>query len=137
MTGPLKWILHYLAVNIQNLFFHDIQPKGFLIQRYNHCFHNLPNKKVMIFLQNHVKNPFAHQKCQHKQLQFSRFCGYLRSIWPLKSQMRSSSFKYHVALRSEAMRTKIFDINVRSNRVKIIDCLSPLRGCTDFAPNLT
>ena len=35
------------------------------------------------------------------------------------------------------MRTKIFDINVRSNRVKIIDCLSPLRGCTDCAPNLT
>ena len=88
----------------------------------------------MIFLQHHVENPFAHQKCQ---LRFSRFGGQLRSIWPLQSHMRPSSFKYHVALRSEAMRTKIFDINVRSNRVKIIDCLSPLRGCTDFAPNLT
>ena len=48
----------------------------------------------------------------------------------------SLSFIYHVALRSEAMRTKIFGVNVRSNRVKINDCLSPLRECTDCAPKI-
>ena len=66
-------------------FFHEMKSKVSLNKRYNVCFHNSLNKKVMIFLQKHVEN-----SCALFVLKSSLVLGagsnnerfYLKYLWP-------------------------------------------------------
>ena len=66
-------------------------PNMLWIQRYKLFIRNFINKKVMVFLQNLVKN-----LCAHYYLNLG-FWGCLRPIWPQKSHISSFLIKYHIS----------------------------------------